>query len=475
MPDRRPVHSRLLRILDVVVVVAALLSINIFFTGGFREWTPLGRLSLTSWERPLIAAAILAAIRQWFWPRPTIVARTSDGLRRLWATTGVRQALPVVLSTRTGVFVAGFLGIALFGYRESVGVPWRIYENEILNLPARWDTGWYLGVAIDGYMWTPTRDLIQQNITFFPVYPMLMRYGSLLLGRETMWTGVLISWLSFFGALVYLYRLTMERVREDAAPIAIALLACYPFAFFYSTAYTESLFLLTMVGACYHLERDELWKASFWGLLAGLTRPNGCLLSVVLALIAMRPMWPHGWRSLRPTVPPAGGWPRLADRIAAAAAPGIGMLIYSTYIFFLTGNPLQWAAQNAAWGRVYRGLGALVTQQSQTIGEHGLYDYAATRTLDAVQLAAVLFVLCTIVPIARRVGLPYAVMVLVNTITPLLMGGLLSMGRVSSVLFPVFMWLGTAIPPTHRTSWLAVFAMLQALLAAVFFTWRPLY
>jgi len=475
MRDRAPAPSLTLRSLDVVVVVAALLSINIFFTGGFREWTPLGRLSLTSWERPLIVAAILAAIRQWFWPRPTIVARTIDGLRRLWAITGVRQALPVVLSTRTGAFLAGFLGIALFGYRANVGVPWRIYENEILNLPARWDTGWYLGVAIDGYMWTPTRDLIQQNITFFPVYPMLMRYGSLLLGRETMWTGVLISWLSFFGALVYLYRLTTERVREDAASIAIALLACYPFAFFYSTAYTESLFLLTMVGACYHFERDELWKASFWGLLAGLTRPNGSLLSVVLALIALRPMWPHGWSALRPTLPPVGGWPRMADRVAAAAAPGIGMLIYSTYIFFLTGNPLQWAAQNAAWGRVYRGLGALVTQQSQTIGEHGLYEYAATRTLDAVQLVAVLFVLGTVVPIARRVGLPYAVMVLVNTVTPLLMGGLLSMGRVTSVLFPVFIWLGTAVPPTHRTSWLAVFAMLQALLAAVFFTWRPLY
>ena len=475
MSERVPAASPILRVLDIVAVVAALASINIFFIGGFREWTPVGRVSLTSWVRPLVIAVVVAAIRHWFWPRPSLLARTADALRRTWATTGVREALPILLTTRTAVFVAGFLAITLFGYRADVPVPWRIYENEFLNLPGRWDTGWYLGVAIEGYAWAPARATVQQNIAFFPVYPMLMRYGSLFLGRETMWTGVLISWLAFFAALVYLYRFTRDRWDDERAGVAISLLACYPFAFFFSTAYTESLFLLTMIGACYHFERGELWKASFWGVIAGLTRPNGCLLSVVLGLMALRPLWPQGWRRWQPTFPPEGGWPKLADRLAAAAAPGIGMLIYSTYIFFLTGNPLQWAAQNAAWGRVYRGLGALVSQQSQRIGEHGLYTYAATRTLDAVQLIAVIFVLTTVWPIGRRIGLPYAAMILVNMVTPLLMGGLLSMGRVTSVLFPLFIWLGLAIPARQRTSWLAAFAMLQALLAGVFFTWRPLY
>lgn len=475
MSERVPIVPPVLRVLDIVAVVALLASINIFFTGGFREWLPIGRVSLTSWERPLIIAIALAAIRHWFWPRPHLVARAAEALRRAWAAAGVREALPVVLTTRTGVFVVGFLAIALFGYRADVRPPWRIYQNEILNLPARWDTGWYLGVAVDGYAWVPARDIIQQNIAFFPAYPMLMRYGSLFLGREPMWTGVLISWLSFFGALVYLYRFTLERGRDEDARFAIALTACYPFAFFFSTAYTESLFLLTMIGACYHFERGELWKASVWGLLAGLTRPNGCLLSVVLGLIALRPLWPQGWSRWRPAFPPEGGWARLADRLAAAAAPGIGMLIYSTYIFFLTGNPLQWALQNAAWGRVYRGLGTLIGQHSQAIDQYGIYNYAATRTIEAVQIVAVLFVLATVWPVARRVGLAYAALVLVNVVTPLLMGGLLSMGRVTSVLFPLFVWLATAIPARQRSSWLAGFAMLQALLAAVFFTWRPLY
>ena len=69
----------------------------------------------------------------------------------------------------------GFLAVALIGYRADVPVPWRLFENEFLNLPARWDTGWYLGVAIEGYTWMPARTEIQQNIAFFPAYPMMMR------------------------------------------------------------------------------------------------------------------------------------------------------------------------------------------------------------------------------------------------------------------------------------------------------------
>ena len=136
---------------------------------------------------------------------------------------------------------------------------------------------------------------------------------------------------------------------------------------------------------------------------------------------------------------------------------------------------MQWAAQNAAWGRVYRGLDALVSDQALRIGEHGLYAYAATRTTDAMQLVAVLFVLATVWPVYRRIGLPYAVMILVNILPPLMMGGLMSMGRVTAVLFPTFLWLGLAIPPTHRPMWIAVFAMLQAVCAGLFFTWRPLF
>jgi hypothetical protein len=457
-------------VLDYVAVLGALLALTVFFTGGFREWLPWGRVSVTSWARPLIFALVAAAVRHALQPRPTILARVNDWRRTAFSSEAVRDALPTTISTRAGVLLVGFLAVVMFGYRTDVPVPWRIHENEFLNLPARWDTGWYMGVAIEGYHWMPTRTSIQQNIAFFPVYPMLMRYVSLFLGREVMWTGVLISWACFFWALVYLHRFVRERFTRDVATTATMLLACYPFALFFSTAYTESLFLLTLVAACHHFERGELWKAGCWGLVAGLSRPNGCLLSVPLALIAIRPLWPISWRQMR-----LRDWIGIADRLAVAALPGIGMLMYSTYIFFLTGHPFQWASQNAAWGRVYRGLDALFAEQAQSITDYGIYNYAATRTVEALQLIAVLLFIATLWSVGRRIGIAYAALVAVNIIPPLLMGGLISMGRITSVLFPTFVWLATSIPLTHRTAWIATFAMLQAICAAAFFTWRPLF
>jgi hypothetical protein len=49
------------------------------------------------------------------------------------------------------------------------------------------------------------------------------------------------------------------------------------------------------------------------------------------------------------------------------------------------------------------------------------------------------------------------------------------MGRVTSVLFPVFLWLGAAVPARHRVAWIGLFALLQGFVAVMFFTWRPLY
>ena len=49
------------------------------------------------------------------------------------------------------------------------------------------------------------------------------------------------------------------------------------------------------------------------------------------------------------------------------------------------------------------------------------------------------------------------------------------MGRVTSVLFPVFLWLGAAVPERHRNGVDHRFCLLQGFVAVMFFTWRPLY
>jgi hypothetical protein len=456
----RPALPAWARALDGLAIAFALISATVALTGGFRELTPIGRMSVTSALRPLILAALIVAFRHWKHRQPALPSIVVTAMRRFWRSADTRVIWPVFWSTRLGVLVIGFLGIAVLGYAPGTP-PWRVYENDLLNLPARWDTGWYLGIAENGYAWDPAQSAHMQNIAFFPAYPLLIRYSSLFLARQRAWAAVAISFVSFFLALRYLLRLARASLDDDAAATAVALLAAYPFAFFYSAAYTESLFLLTAVATCYHFERDERWQAALWGLAAGLARPNGCLLSVVLALMVART-----WRTR------ASG--ALAARLAVAAAPGIGMLAYSVYIYTLTGHPLEWAANHAAYGRVYRGIGALVADRVQYIQINGFYNYISVLSLDLINAIPIVFALACVWPVYRRFGVAFAAMIVLNVLPPLLMGGVLSMGRVTATLFPIFLWLGATIPSRHRPSWLMTFSMGQALGAIAFFTWRPL-
>ncbi len=462
--------------LDVLAVVMAIVALSVLLAGGFRLNLFGVRLSVTDWWRPALWSGLALLVRHAVIREHPLPRRVVRAIADWWHGPDTAVVLPIHLATRGGVLAVGFLAVILVGYPSNIGAPpWRIYSHDFLDLPGRWDTGWYLGIASEGYQWNPeARADDQQNIVFFPAFPMSMRYLSAVLGRHPLWTGVAISLVSFFLGLVYFLRLARDELgSEEKAAAAVALLAAYPFAVFYSAAYTEGLFFLTLVAAVYHFRKDQLWRSAAWGFVCGLTRPNGCFLSVALGLMAISPAWDAArWR---PIVPPPIGWARLWARLLSASAPGLGMLAFSAFIYQLTGHPFTWTTQNVAWGRVYRSLDTLVTDRAGFIVNNGLYSYASTQTIDFFYLLAVVLALGAVWPVYRRFGLPYAVLIVVNVLAPISAGGLLSMGRVTSVLFPVFLWLGAAVPARHRAAWIAVFACLQGFVAVMFFTWRPIF
>ena len=460
--------------LDVIAVVMALVAVSVAISGGFRIWIFDFRLSVTDWLRPAIWSLVLIAIRHAIIRAQPVHRRVIDGVRAWWTSPDTRVVLPIHFSTRLGVLLVGFLAVQLIGFPPEAANRWRIYSNEFLDLPARWDTGWYLGIASEGYSYVADAPAeYQQNIAFFPAFPMSMRYLSVLFGRQVLWTGVGISLVAFFIALTYFLRLARSLLKDEAQAVtAVMLLAAYPFAVFFSAAYTEGLFLLTLMGAVYHFHVQQWWRAAFWGLLCGLTRPNGSLLSVVLALMVIAPLWDA--TRMRITMP-AGGWRPFLLRMLVAATPGFGMLAFSAFIYRLTGNPFAWTAQNVAWGRVYRSLDSVVTDRVDFIAANGWYSYASTQTIDMFYLLAVLLSLAAVWPVYRRFGIAFAALILITILPPMSAGGLLSMGRVTSILFPVFLWMGGAIPARHRHAWIGLFALLQGFVAVMFFTWRPLF
>jgi hypothetical protein len=321
-------------------------------------------------------------------------------------------------------------------------------------------------------MWTPRDVGRQQNIAFFPAFPVAMRILGYVFGRSGvayLYAGVLISHVSFLVALVLLFELAREELGDRAGAAAtVVLLASYPFSIFHGAVYTESLYLLGVLGAVLSMKHRQWGRAALWGLLVGLTRPNGFVLSATLGVLLLETAW-STWRSGATAF-----WRSIpVPALLAVLAPVAGAAIYCLFIWQFTGNPLQWSEQHAAWGRTYKGLTPFTAAAAYT-AEFGVESYIEALPYDFINAIPTVCALALSIPIGRRFGWAYAVFIVTNLVPPLLVGGLMSTGRLTATLFPIFIWLGATTRSATPTV-VMVFAMLQSLAAALFYTWHPLF
>jgi hypothetical protein len=480
LPSETP---RWVRAIDALCFALLILSVVVAMSGGFRVRLGAWRVAVTSPYSTLLWAFLIGIVRHFLAPATPVYRDLPARLSRWWRQPGVHTAAIVVAGTRPAMLFVGYMAVLLIGYPPGPAPPMQI-NNELVNLHARWDANWYLGIVTEGYHFIPNQPGLQQSIAFFPAYPLLVRgVGRILGGRLTSYiaAGLMVSFAAFFGALSYLYALARDTLDEDEARFALWAVATYPFALFFGAIYVEPLMLLGMTATFYHFTHARFGRAALWGLLVGLTKTNGFLLSIPLALLAIAGC--VGQTRLTGRVTPVEG--SAADppgrsydfvkAMTAAATPGIGMLLYSAYVWRLAGDPLGWLKAHGAWGREYQGLVTLVGERVNVIANAGFEGYVSSLPLDLINALGALFVLAAAWPVARKLGVAYAVLILVFMLPPMAAGGLISAGRFSAVLFPAFIWLAGAVPARHRPAWLASFAAFQALNAALFYTWRQLY
>ena len=362
-----------------------------------------------------------------------------------------------LIGTRLPILLLGAIAVTIVGTipAPTAEALWRVSANELVNLQARWDTDFYHQIATVGYRWDPSA-FLHQNVVFFPLYPLLMRWGGALLGGHPLLAGTVISLAAFAGAIALLYRMTVLELGEEKAWPVILLLSTYPFALFYSVVYTESLFLFLTVGAFYAMRRRYLLLAALAGFAAGLTRPTGFWLAVPLLWLATRGAEGRGGRDV-----PA---------ILAALAPLAGVAIFSAYLSVRFGDALAWMHGQAAWGMPLLGRGP-ASDPVRTAEDLRLK--ASEVIVYAGDIAAFFLAATSILPVARRVGAAYGLWIAINIFPPVAAHLFISLGRFTSVLFPLFFWLALVVP-RRRVAWLAgVFAVCQAILAVCFFLWRP--
>jgi len=224
--------------------------------------------------------------------RPTVCQEASQSLR---ARDGAKRSLPnwldqyslhmpaittvftAFIVTRLAIFGVIALSLATVGIDR--GLPMPRNAPPLLAGLLRWDSQHYAYIVEHGY------DRVRT--AFFPLYPLLVKGLSLVIGNVFV-AGVVLSNVALLVALGYLYALTRAMHGEATARRAALYLAGAPAAVFFSAMYTESLFIALAAATLYHARKGHWARAACAGALAAATRNTGVVLSTVIVLEALR-------------------------------------------------------------------------------------------------------------------------------------------------------------------------------------------
>jgi hypothetical protein len=217
------------------------------------------------------------------------------------------------------------------------------------------DSYWFTNIVDRGYQTiVPPIDhkvMEVSNVAFFPAYPAiaaLLRYGlNIDTGNALLITAQLAAW----GFWSYFFLFCNRWNISPALQFCCALLIlAHPAAFFLIAAYSESLFLMALLGFIYWSSAEGR-VASFWAALHGIVMSATRIVGIVCAAFpVVRSVFTNRWKDLREPL----AWFR-------KRAPAIGLMLVaaSGAAAFFVYCQLRWGrwdiymlTQAAGWGIV---------------------------------------------------------------------------------------------------------------------------
>lgn len=228
--------------------------------------------------------------------------------------------LYVFFSTRIALFL---LALLFMGFAD----PGR--NIKLAEAFSAWDGQWYLRIAKEGYHWNGPD--IQANVAFFPLYPLVAKIVSLIFGNLE-FSFFVVSHISFFIFLIFLYKIAKEHFGRDICFRAIWYLSIFPLSFVFSIFYSESLFLMLSSGAIYFAYRKKWTVAVLFSIFATLTKLAGLVLLPTLFFCYLRINKKY----------------KLSDLIQMMIIP-LGTLLFSVYLHFKVGDLLAFLHVLKAW------------------------------------------------------------------------------------------------------------------------------
>ncbi len=319
---------------------------------------------------------------------PSALPDTSPARPWSWLPTGTGYALSWVVGMRlalsamaawvlslhpprlTPIVRAQYLGQAAL--HDALVAPWQ-----------RFDALWYTAIAAHGY------HAQDGSTVYFPLYPLLIRLASPLLGGNLLLAALVISDLCFAGLLLLLYRLVASRHGDGAARRTVLLLCVFPTASFLLGAYTESLFLSLTVGCFLTLDRERPLLAGLLAFLAALTRIQGVVLTLPLLWVALQ-----GWRDPQPWL--------------AALAPPLATSLFTLYARLILHAGLATETLARHWSMsINPPWVTLASAWFALAGRHWrIFSYPNGNWVDLLNIVLALGVLALVLRARRLLGAP---------------------------------------------------------------------
>jgi hypothetical protein len=149
----------------------------------------------------------------------------------------------------------------------------------LLGIWERFDTLWFLHIAEHGYDQP-------MAVIFYPLYPLAIRSASWAL--PPIIAALLVSAIATFFFFWGLLRLAGSKLADSEKFYVLLLVLVWPSSFVLLAGYADSLTLALVVWTVIFAREGRWGPATVCGLLAGVSRPTGVLVSIPLFVLGLR-------------------------------------------------------------------------------------------------------------------------------------------------------------------------------------------
>ncbi|WP_299644251.1 hypothetical protein [Devosia sp.] len=315
----------------------------------------------------------------------------------------------------------------------------------------QWDCAWYIKLSETGYDPFPIPTMINAgNWAFFPLYPILVAVVRTLTGLETIVAATGLSIVFCIASARVAWPLLGKGLR--AYTLFSAYLLAGPFSIWFTTFYTEVLFLFLTICVFVALQKRQFLLAGLFAALLSATRIVGVFIVFAILIEIWRAHRGAGgtWRDFVPAVL------RRPDLLLALFVAPLGLFGYMAYLHFHIGDALAFSHVQRAWSRPTGNPAVFVWNALTSFPKEGWVP-TPSQQLAVATLAGYALAIALLVRRQYAMGV-YALICL----TLPLFAGMASMLRFTAALAPIPLML-TRLLATYR--WLFAVSLIVLLAA----------